>query len=120
MSSVFDIDNILLDDKLDCGHNAPRIVSEKANMPSKRSPETGPVTMEDIARLAGVSTITVSRALRDSPLVTGATRDKIRQLAAEQGYRMNLSARNLRTGRSHSVAVVVEMTPERGRPMSAP
>jgi DNA-binding LacI/PurR family transcriptional regulator len=89
-------------------------------MSSKRKPDSGPVTMEDIARLAGVSTITVSRALRDSPLVTGATRDKIRQLAAEQGYRLNLSARNLRTGRSHSVAVVVEMTPERGRPMSDP
>jgi DNA-binding LacI/PurR family transcriptional regulator len=76
--------------------------------------------MEDLARLAGVSTITVSRALRDSPLVTGPTRDKIRRLAAEQGYRLNLSARNLRTGRSHSVAVVVEMAPERGRPMSDP
>jgi DNA-binding LacI/PurR family transcriptional regulator len=78
------------------------------------------VTMEDLARLAGVSKITVSRALRDSPLVTAKTRETIRQLASDQGYRLNISARNLRLRRSYSVAVVVEMTPVRGRPMSDP
>jgi DNA-binding LacI/PurR family transcriptional regulator len=78
------------------------------------------LTMEDLAKLAGVSKITVSRALRDSPLVTAETREKIRTLANEQGYRFNVSARNLRMGRSYSVAVVVEMTPVRGRPMSDP
>jgi transcriptional regulator with XRE-family HTH domain len=78
------------------------------------------VTMEDLARMAGVSSITVSRALRDSPLVTDKTREKIRRIAAEQGYRFNISARNLRMRRSYSVAVVVEMTPVKGRPMSDP
>jgi len=81
--------------------------------------DPGP-TMEDLAKLAGVSTITVSRALRDSPLVTEKTREKIRRLASEQGYRFNISARNLRMRRSYSVAVVVEMTPVKGRPMSDP
>ncbi|TWI63032.1 transcriptional regulator, LacI family [Pseudoduganella lurida] len=81
--------------------------------------DTG-LTMEDLARLAGVSPITVSRALRNSPLVTEKTRDKVRRIADEQGYRFNVSARNLRMGRSYSVAVVVEMTPARGRPMSDP
>ncbi len=76
--------------------------------------------MEDLASLAGVSTITVSRALRDSPLVTEQTREKIRRIADEQGYRLNVSARNLRMRRSYSVAVVVEMTPVKGRPMSDP
>jgi DNA-binding LacI/PurR family transcriptional regulator len=92
-------------------------------MPSNKSvarkAETA-LTMEDLAKLAGVSKITVSRALRDSPLVTVETREKIRALASEQGYRFNVSARNLRMGRSYSVAVVVEMTPVRGRPMSDP
>ncbi|ELX11903.1 transcriptional regulator LacI family [Janthinobacterium sp. HH01] len=92
-------------------------------MPSNKSvarkAETA-LTMEDLAKLAGVSKITVSRALRDSPLVTVETREKIRALANEQGYRFNVSARNLRMGRSYSVAVVVEMTPVRGRPMSDP
>jgi DNA-binding LacI/PurR family transcriptional regulator len=78
------------------------------------------LTMEDLAALAGVSTITVSRALRNSPLVTEATREKVRRVAEEQGYRFNVSARNLRMGRSYSVAVVVEMTPAKGRPMSDP
>lgn len=86
---------------------------------NKAKGDTAP-TMEDLAKLAGVSTITVSRALRDSPLVTEKTREKIRQLAAEQGYRFNISARNLRMRRSYSVAVVVEMTPVKGRPMSDP
>lgn len=84
-----------------------------------RKTETG-LTMEDLAKLAGVSTITVSRALRDSPLVTEQTREKVRRIAEEQGYRLNISARNLRMRRSYSVAVVVEMTPVKGRPMSDP
>jgi DNA-binding LacI/PurR family transcriptional regulator len=89
------------------------------NKTGARKSEAG-MTMEDLAALAGVSTITVSRALRDSPLVTQQTRDKVRRIAEEQGYRLNISARNLRMGRSNSVAVVVEMTPVKGRPMSDP
>ncbi|MES2072305.1 MAG: LacI family DNA-binding transcriptional regulator [Pseudomonadota bacterium] len=92
-------------------------------MPAKkivtRDAESG-VTMEDLATLAGVSTITVSRALRDSPLVTVETREKVRKIAEQQGYRLNISARNLRLRRSYSVAVVVEMTPAKDRPMSDP
>lgn len=76
--------------------------------------------MEDLASMAGVSTITVSRALRDSPLVTLKTRNKIREIAEQQGYRLNISARNLRLRSSYSVAVVVEMTPSKDRPMSDP
>jgi DNA-binding LacI/PurR family transcriptional regulator len=89
------------------------------NKKAVRKSEAG-MTMEDLAALAGVSTITVSRALRDSPLVTEKTRAKVRRIAEEQGYRLNISARNLRMGRSNSVAVVVEMTPVKGRPMLDP
>jgi len=78
------------------------------------------MTMEDLASIAGVSAITVSRALRNSPLVTEKTREKIRAIAEQQGYRLNISARNLRLRRSYSVAVVVEMTPAANRPMSDP
>jgi DNA-binding LacI/PurR family transcriptional regulator len=78
------------------------------------------ITMQHLADIAGVSTITVSRALRNSALVTPETREKIRKIAEEQGYRINVSARNLRLRRSHSVAVVVEMTPAKDRPMSDP
>ncbi|MBU6261189.1 MAG: substrate-binding domain-containing protein, partial [Burkholderiales bacterium] len=69
---------------------------------------------------AGVSKITISRALRDSPLVTPATRARIKALAEQVGYRMNFSARNLRLQRCHTIAVVLEMLPDVDRPMSGP
>ena len=84
--------------------------------------------MADLARLAGVSTITVSRALADSPLVNPATRERIRRLAQEHGYKLNVHARNLRLRRNHaprpdrchSVAVIVEMSPSPERTMADP
>lgn len=78
------------------------------------------LTMKDLAAIAGVSTITVSRALRQSPLVNEETRENIQKIAEQQGYRLNISARNLRLRRSYSIAVVVEMAPAKERPMSDP
>ena len=63
--------------------------------------------MEDIAKLAGVSTITVSRALRGHPAVRPATREHVMEVARRAGYRMNLPAQNLRLARSRIVSVVV-------------
>ena len=63
--------------------------------------------MEDIAELAGVSTITVSRALRGHVSVRPETRDRVVEIARRAGYRMNLPARNLRLARSRIVSVVV-------------
>ncbi|OYQ31828.1 LacI family transcriptional regulator [Niveispirillum lacus] len=76
--------------------------------------------MADLADLAQVSKITVSRALRDSPTVKPDTRAKIQALAKEHGYKLNLSARSLRLQRSNMVAVVVEMKPNPDRPLSDP
>ncbi|MBC3753029.1 LacI family DNA-binding transcriptional regulator, partial [Bacillus pumilus] len=44
------------------------------------------VTIKDIAKLAGVSHTTVSRALNNSPLIKPATKDKIKKIAAELHY----------------------------------
>ena len=44
------------------------------------------LTLSDIADRLGVSTATVSLALRDSPLVASATRDKIKEMARQVGY----------------------------------
>ena len=76
--------------------------------------------MADLAKLAGVSKITVSRALSENGIVNAGTREKVRALAAEHGYRLNVSARNLRLRHSHTIAVIVEMTPSLDRPMSDP
>ncbi len=64
-------------------------------------------SLKDIAEKAGVSVRTVSRALRNEGYVGEATRERITQVADELGYRPNLAARALRTGRSQEVAVVV-------------
>jgi DNA-binding LacI/PurR family transcriptional regulator len=63
--------------------------------------------MQDIARLAGVSTSTVSRALNQSSLVNDATRARIEELARSLKYQINVGARNLRLQRNRTVAVVV-------------
>lgn len=76
--------------------------------------------MADLAGLAGVSKITVSRALADSPLVNIRTRTRVQELAREHGYKLNVSARNLRLRRSHTIAVIVEMKPSSDRTMWDP
>ncbi|MEE3853108.1 LacI family DNA-binding transcriptional regulator [Gordonia sp. LSe1-13] len=65
-----------------------------------------PVTGYDVARRAGVSQSTVSRALRDDPRVIKETRDEIQALAKEMGYVPHVTARSLITRRSSSIAVV--------------
>jgi DNA-binding LacI/PurR family transcriptional regulator len=65
------------------------------------------VSIKDIARAAGVSHPTVSRALRDSPLVSLETKARIQQLAGEMGYSPDARARSLVEGRTRTVGLVV-------------
>lgn len=76
--------------------------------------------MADLAKAAGVSKITVSRALAGSDLVSPDTRERIKRVAREQDYKLNVSARNFRRQRSQLVAVIVEMTPSSDRTMLDP
>ncbi len=64
-------------------------------------------SIKDIAKAAGVSHSTVSRALSDSPLVKAETKVHIQRLAQEMGYFPDAIARSLVTQRTHSVGVVV-------------
>jgi DNA-binding LacI/PurR family transcriptional regulator len=65
------------------------------------------ISIKDIARVAGVSHSTVSRALGDSPLVREETRERIQALAREMGYSPDLQARALVLGRTRTLGVVV-------------
>jgi DNA-binding LacI/PurR family transcriptional regulator len=78
------------------------------------------VQMADLARIAGVSKATVSRALSDSPLINKETRDRIQQLARDHSYAVNLGARNLRLQRNQTIAVVVPYESQAHQQLSDP
>lgn len=65
------------------------------------------VTIKDVARLAGVSVTTVSRALNNAPEIHGETRERVLRVCREQGYRANLLARSLSSGRSSLLGLIV-------------
>ncbi len=81
---------------------------------------TVPAKMSDIARLAGLSVSTVSRALAGSPLVTAHKREEIHRLARERGYVVNSTARNLRLQRTQTLGVVIPLAHETRQPLSDP
>jgi DNA-binding LacI/PurR family transcriptional regulator len=62
-------------------------------------------TVEDVARVAGVSRQTVSNVLNSPGIVRGTTRERVERAIAELGYRPHAAARRLRTRRSSTIAV---------------
>ncbi len=72
----------------------------------------GTVTMHDVAAAAGVSVKTVSNVVNDYPHIRPATREKVQKAIDDLGYRMNLSARSLRQGRTGHI----EARPKTVRP----
>jgi LacI family transcriptional regulator len=78
-----------------------------------------PVTLKDVAAMAGVHPATVSRALNPEtrPLVSDETAERILAVAESLGYRPNTVARSLRTKRSNTVGVVI---PDLNNPLFPP
>jgi LacI family transcriptional regulator len=75
------------------------------NEPDSGPGDRGRVTLQVIAERLAVSTATVSLALRDSPVVAQATRQRVQRVARELGYIYNRSAASLRTSRTNILAV---------------
>lgn len=65
------------------------------------------VTIKDIARILSISPSTVSRALKDHPDISQATKDQVNKLAKELNYRPNPIALSLRNRRSNVIGVVI-------------
>ncbi|GGF81314.1 LacI family transcriptional regulator [Azorhizobium oxalatiphilum] len=65
----------------------------------------GRVTLQQLAQELGLSTATVSLALRDSPVVADATRHKVLEAARSRGYVANRGAASLRTARTNIVGI---------------
>ncbi|HSB66784.1 MAG TPA: LacI family DNA-binding transcriptional regulator [Anaerolineales bacterium] len=66
-----------------------------------------PTSIKDIAKLAGVSHTTVSRALHDSPLISAQTKKRIQAISTQIGYHPSVAARSLKTNRSQVLGVIV-------------
>ena len=65
------------------------------------------ITIYDIASKLNISIATVSRALKDDPVVNKKTRKKVFQAAEEMNYRSNQFARNLRSQKTQTIGVIV-------------
>ncbi|MGW2492056.1 LacI family DNA-binding transcriptional regulator [Streptomyces sp. NPDC001606] len=64
-------------------------------------------TIQDVAKAAGVSAMTVSNVINDRPHVRPATRQRVLEAMARLDYRVNVAARNLRTGRTGTIGLAV-------------
>ncbi|MFG1343806.1 LacI family DNA-binding transcriptional regulator [Xanthobacter autotrophicus DSM 431] len=73
--------------------------------PAQANVPLGKVTLQGLARELGLSTATISLALRDSPMVAEATRLKVQEAARARGYVANRGAAALRTARTNIVAL---------------
>ncbi len=70
--------------------------------PSRKAPPT----IHDVARMAGVSTSTVSRSLTGEPRVSAATRERVRRIADSLSYRPSRSAQSLRSTKTGTIGLL--------------
>jgi|SRR6185312_11691802 len=70
-------------------------------------PQHKEVTIYDIASALNISIATVSRALKNDPVVSKQTKKKIFDLAGKMGYRTNHFARNLRNQKTNTIGIIV-------------
>ncbi|MBX2876709.1 MAG: LacI family transcriptional regulator [Saprospiraceae bacterium] len=67
----------------------------------------GRITVKDIAKLLNINPSTVSRALKDHPDISKETRDRVKQMAEDLGYKPNLQAISFRSRKSRLIALII-------------
>jgi LacI family transcriptional regulator len=72
-----------------------------------QAPATAPVTLDDVARAAGVSSATVSRVINNFPRVAEDTRQRVHDAIAELHYTPNFAGRLLATKRAHTLGLII-------------
>lgn len=83
-------------------------------------PPQRPPNMSELAKIAGVSVSTVSRALAGSTAINIDTRTRIAALANEHGFEANRLARNLRMQRTEAIGVIVPLGHQADQPLTDP
>ncbi|WP_208950894.1 LacI family DNA-binding transcriptional regulator [Rahnella sp. ChDrAdgB13] len=81
---------------------------------NKKRRSTGRVTLADVAQLAGVGSMTVSRALRTPEQVSDKLREKIEEAVSQLGYLPNQAASSLASASSNTIAMIVPSLSESG------
>lgn len=69
-----------------------------------------PVTIKDVAALAGVSPSTVSRTCKNNPSISKETKEKVRRAMTELGYEPNFQASNLATNNSRTIGIILPVS----------
>jgi len=75
-----------------------------------QSPADRRPTIKTLAEMTGLSIATISKALRDSPVVTAETKALVRKAAAQVGYMANQRGMSLRTGLTYQIAVLMPVS----------
>lgn len=83
---------------------SPPKVPSQASIMAKQT-----TTLAQVAKIAGVSQMTASRALNDRPGVSQETRDAVLRIAADIGYAVNRSAQKLSGGRNRIIGIITPM-----------
>ena len=78
------------------------------------------LTLSDLAKMAGVSTSTASRALNDNPIIKKETREKLQALAKAHNFSLNTAASRLRTQKTNVVAVILNLIDQTEQSISDP